>query len=118
MRGALAVAFALPLIEGCVPAAIYHTAFENRKAMFETWANGIVGTEYEKAYLNAATGGTGKWGYGLLQSKEDREASVEYVYRQKHQCQIGVAVDKQSNLIVGWRYLSAPEKCWEYWPSA
>ena len=107
----------IPLV-GCVPALIYDYGIVDHKVRFETWANGLIGTRYDKPYFNTISRSIAKWGYGILQSSESHGNTTDYIFRQEFECFIAVTVDTNSGVISSWRYVGQPEKCWVHVPSA
>jgi hypothetical protein len=47
----------------------------------------------------------------LIETRETAEG-VEYVHGPYGQCVYSLTVDKNTQLITAWRYVSAPETCW------
>jgi hypothetical protein len=47
----------------------------------------------------------------MIESRETPEG-VEYVHGPYGQCVYSFIVDKNTQLITSWRYVSAPESCW------
>lgn len=97
---------------GCVPALIYDYMIRDVKGEFESWANRIIGTTHNMPYLPGNGGSPKAWGYGILQSSEDRGDTVDYTYRQLDACYFAITVIKQSRVISAWRYVGKPENCW------
>jgi hypothetical protein len=49
---------------------------------------------------------------GRLIETRDTPKGVEYVHGPYDKCMYSFLVDKDTNLITSWRYVSAPESCW------
>lgn len=51
-------------------------------------------------------------------AREVTPQRIEYGYRDYRGCSYALEIDKQSRVVLAWRYLSEPSLCWTYVPTA
>lgn len=84
---------------------------EKRKAHFEQFWNSQIGKYHFVEPLKRD---------GIVDAKNENpfgRNSTEYVIRQHRVCKLGLEEDNETRKLVSWRYITEPEKCWEYVPS-
>ena len=83
------------------------------KGQFETWINSKVGKTYAEACSFRGRSICGPF----VESREE-DLSVEHVHKVAYRCVFGIVTAKNTGVITGWRYISAPDECWVYVPTA
>ena len=114
MHRLVAIALASSLLAGCPVAPLISRMTYDGKTEFETWANSTIGKTYEEACIFK--------GRNILCGPPVEsftlENYTEQVHRQAYQCVFAFEISNDKNIISKWKYVSAPEKCWEYVPTA
>jgi hypothetical protein len=105
-------------LQGCLAMVIVASNLgPSPKAEFEAHADGrlyapYVDACYWRRQYDPARSLCGR----LIESRETPEG-VEYVHGPYGQCVYSFVVDKNTQLITSWRYVSTPEVCWVQPPS-
>jgi hypothetical protein len=100
----IALFFILP---GCT--GMLFSSEQARKKEFEGYWNSQIGKQLNTAsYFKEV----------IEDARDVDEKTIEFILKQKYRCRIAVSERKKGHEVVSWRYITDPELCWVYMPSA
>jgi hypothetical protein len=103
-------ALALP---GCLAMVVVASQMgPSPRSEFEARADGRLYSQYGDACYWKSQFDPARSLCGRLIETRETPKGVEYVHGPYDKCEYSFLVDKDTNLITSWRYVSAPESCW------
>jgi hypothetical protein len=103
----------VPVLPGCIAMLVVAGSLgPSPKEDFEAHANGRVYAPYLDACYWRRQYDPERSLCGRLTDTREMPQVIEYVHAPYGQCVYSFVVDKDTQLITSWRYVSAPESCW------
>jgi hypothetical protein len=118
LAGCVLAAIGTLALPGCIAMIVVANSLKpSPKAEFEAYADGRLYAPYvDSCYWKRQYDPQHSLCGRLIETRETVEG-VEYVHGPYAQCVYSLTVDKNTQLITSWRYVSAPENCWVDAPS-
>jgi hypothetical protein len=107
-------AFGTLMLAGCLTAVavVAYSMRPSPQSEFEALADGRLYAPYiDSCYWRRQYDPEHSLCGRLIESRETPEG-VEYVHGPYGKCVYSLTVDKNTQLITSWRYVSAPDSCW------